>query len=274
MEPKIKIFKIAICQVKVTGNKKANLENAEKLIRKADKLFNPEMVILPEMFNCPYGYGFFKKFAEGFPGVSTNMISGLAAKLGVYIIGGSIPEADNNKIYNTSYSFDRTGKLLAKHRKIHLFDVNIRGGVSFQESRHISPGKDITVFDTDLCRTGVAICYDMRFPELIRKMALDGAQLIIIPAAFNMTTGPAHWHITARTRALDNQVFFACASPARDNDSGYEVYGHSLISDPWGNIITEASRDEEIICGEIDMEELSRIRNELPLLKHRKPELY
>ena len=144
----------------------------------------------------------------------------------------------------------------------------------FQESKHISPGKDITVFDTELCRIGVAICYDMRFPELIRKMALDGAQLIIIPAAFNMTTGPAHWHITARTRALDNQVFFACASPARDNDSGYMVYGHSLISDPWGNIITEASQSEEIICGEIDLEELSRIRRELPLLKHRKPELY
>jgi predicted amidohydrolase len=114
----------------------------------------------------------------------------------------------------------------------------------------------------------------MRFPEIIRKMALDGAQLIIIPAAFNMTTGPAHWHITARTRALDNQVFFACASPARYNDSGYEVYGHSLISDPWGNIIAEASHDEEIVCGDIDLEELIRIRRELPLLEHRKPELY
>jgi predicted amidohydrolase len=105
-------------------------------------------------------------------------------------------------------------------------------------------------------------------------MALDGAQLIIIPAAFNMTTGPAHWHITARSRALDNQVFFACASPARDDDSGYTVYGHSLITDPWGNIIAEASHDEEIVCGEIDLEELSRIRRELPLLEHRRPELY
>jgi predicted amidohydrolase len=114
----------------------------------------------------------------------------------------------------------------------------------------------------------------MRFPELIRNMVLQGAQLVIIPAAFNMTTGPAHWHITARVRALDNQIYFACASSARDASSGYIAYGHSLIADPWGNIISEASTGEEIICGSIDMKEIDRIRKELPLLKHKRFELY
>jgi omega-amidase len=264
-------FKIAICQLRVTGKKNANLDNAERSIRKAASLYSPEMVILPEMFNCPYGYGYFKRFAETYPGISTGMLSSLASELGIYIIGGSIPESSGDKIYNTSYTFDRKGRLLARHRKIHLFDVDITGGISFQESRHISPGRDMTVFDTDLCRTGIAICYDMRFPELIRKMVLDGALLIVIPAAFNMTTGPAHWHITARTRALDNQVYFACASPARDTGSGYTVYGHSLVADPWGKVIAEASHDEEIICAELDLEELKRIRKELPLLGHRRP---
>jgi omega-amidase len=267
-------FKIAICQLRVTGEKDANLDRTKRSIRKAVSLYGPEMVILPEMFNCPYGYGYFKRFAETYPGISTDMLSSLALELGIYIIGGSIPESSGGKIYNTSYAFDRKGRLLAKHRKIHLFDAHITGGISFQESRHISPGRDMTVFDTDLCRTGVAICYDMRFPELIRKMTLDGALLIIIPAAFNMTTGPAHWHITARTRALDNQVYFACASPARDTGSGYIVYGHSLIADPWGKVIIEASHDEEIICADIDLEELGRIRKELPLLEHRRPGVY
>jgi predicted amidohydrolase len=269
-----KTFKLAVCQNNVTSDKTANLAKAEHLIREAYRLHAAEMIVLPEMFNCPYGYGYFRRFAESFPGKSTDLLSGLAKELGIYIIGGSIPEAVDDNIYNTSFTFDRKGKLLARHRKIHLFDVNIKGGISFKESSHISPGSEITVFDTDICRTGVAICYDMRFPELIRKMALEGAVLIIIPAAFNMTTGPAHWHITARTRALDNQVYFVCASPARDVSAGYTVYGHSLISDPWGSIISEASTGEEVICGTIELDKLYRIRKELPLLKHKKFDLY
>ena len=269
-----KTFKLAVCQNNVTNDKSANLARVEKLIRDAYRIHSADIIVLPEMFNCPYGYGYFRKFAESFPGESSGLLSGLAQEMGIYIVGGSIPEASANNIYNTSFIFNRNGKLIARHRKIHLFDVNISGGISFQESRHISPGNEVTVFDTDLCRTGVAICYDMRFPELIRKMTLEGALLIIIPAAFNMTTGPAHWHITARTRALDNQVYFVCASPARDTSAGYTVYGHSLISDPWGKIISEASTEEEIICGTIELERLYRIRKELPLLKHKRFDLY
>ena len=260
--------------MKIDKSKGTNLYKAEELIRQAKKNHCPDIIILPEMFNCPYSYNYFVKYAESFPEETTELLSSLSNELNTYIVGGSIPEVCNGKIFNTSYTFDRNGKIVAKHRKIHLFDVNIKNSISFEESKYISPGDKITLFDTEFCRIGIAICYDMRFPELIRKMALAGARLIIIPAAFNTTTGPAHWHITARSRALDNQIYFVCASPARDTSSDYIVYGHSLIVDPWGQIISEAGEDEAIIYGKINLEEIIRIRNELPLIKHRRPEVY
>ncbi|HAJ95666.1 MAG TPA: carbon-nitrogen hydrolase [Actinobacteria bacterium] len=269
-----KKISLAICQMRIDKNKSTNLCRAEELIRQAKKNHCPDIIILPEMFNCPYSYDYFVKYAENFPGETTELLSTLSKELNTYIIGGSIPEAWNGKIFNTSYTFDRNGEIIAKHRKIHLFDVSIKNGISFEESKYISPGDEITVFDTEFCRIGIAICYDMRFPELIRKMTLAGARLIIVPAAFNTTTGPAHWHITARSRALDNQIYFICASPARDTSSDYIAYGHSLIVDPWGHIISEADEHETIIYGKINLEEITRIRNELPLIKHRRPEIY
>ncbi len=269
-----KIAKIAICQMNVTTNKLMNLQKAESMIRKAFLDNGSDIVVLPEMFNCPYDYNYFSKFSETSPGETSSMLSGIAKELNIYIIGGSIPEKDGDKIYNTSFVFGKNGKMIARHRKIHLFDINIKNSISFKESRFITPGEDITVFKTDICSIGLAICYDMRFPELIRKMTLMGADLIIVPAAFNTITGPAHWHITARVRALDNQVYFACASPARDTGSTYEAYGHSLIVDPWGSIITEAGKEETSLNAELDLREIERIRKELPLLKHRKPDIY
>ena len=274
MDLKKKNIDLAICQMKIDKEKNINLSRAERLIRKASDQQCPDIIILPEMFNCPYDYNYFDRYAESFPGETTELLSSLAKELGIYIIGGSIPEAYDGKLFNTSYTFDRNGKMIAKHRKAHLFDVNIENGISFKESKYMTPGDRVTVFDTEFCRTGIAICYDMRFPEFIRKMTLAGARLIIVPAAFNMTTGPAHWHITARVRALDNQTYFVCASPARDTSSHYIAYGHSLIVDPWGQIISEAGKDETIIHGKIDLEEITRIRSELPLIKHRRPEIY
>jgi len=131
-----------------------------------------------------------------------------------------------------------------------------------------------TVFKAGDVTLGVAICYDMRFPELMRTMVNEGAELIIIPAAFNTITGPAHWHITARARAIDNQVFFVVASPARSKELSYKAYGHSLIVDPWGTIISEAGTEEELIVADLDMKYLEKVRSELPLLKHRRNELY
>jgi omega-amidase len=264
---------VAVCQLKVTDNKKYNLNNAKKLIE-GSALHGADIIILPEMFNCPYDSSYFNRFSEKYPGETTDFLSGLAAHYSVYIVGGSIPERDGDSIYNTSYSFDRKGGLIGKHRKIHLFDVEIEGGIRFKESETITAGRDVTVIETEFCKIGIAICYDMRFPELIRKMTLSGAKIIIVPAAFNMTTGPAHWHLLARTRALDNQVYFIAASPARNEEASYAAYGHSLVVDPWGEIISEASDGQEIIFSEIDLGFVDKIRRELPLLKHRREEVY
>ncbi|MCL5070402.1 MAG: carbon-nitrogen hydrolase family protein [Actinobacteria bacterium] len=260
-------IQISVCQMSVFHDKKANLVKAKDFIINAAAA-GSKIIVLPEMFNCPYENSFFKKFAEEFPGPTTDLISSLAKDLSIYIIGGSIPEKENGKIYNTSYTFNPEGLLIGKHRKVHLFDVDISGRIKFKESDTLSYGDNVTVFETKYCKIGVAICYDMRFCELMRKMTLLGAKIIAIPASFNMITGPAHWHLLARTRALDNQVYFIAASPARNEKDIYVSYGHSLIVDPWGKIIAEKDEKEGLLHCEIDLDYVEQIRNQLPILKH------
>lgn len=178
------------------------------------------------------------------------------------------------KVYNTSFSFDREGNLIGKHRKVHLFDIDVKGGIRFMESDTLTPGQDVTIIDTEYCKIGVAICYDVRFPELSRKMALEGAKVIVLPAAFNLTTGPAHWDLTMRARALDNQVYFAAVSPARDMEGPYQAYGSSCIVTPWGEFSGKADEKETIVYGEIDLDYVDSVRDQLPLLKHRREEIY
>lgn len=266
-------FKIGVCQLNVVDSKEANIKRAEKMIREAaDK--GSQMVVLPEMFNCPYENKSFPLFAEEYPGKTTAMLSKVARELGIYLVGGSIPEREDGSIYNTSYIFDKNGDLVGKHRKMHLFDIDVEGGIRFKESDTLGSGKKVTVVDTELCPIGVAICYDMRFPELMRLMALEGAEVIIVPAAFNMTTGPAHWDLTVRTRALDNQVYFVAASPCRNLEASYHAYGHSCIVSPWGEIISEIDEKEGIIYGEVDLDLVKKIRKELPLLQHLRKDIY
>lgn len=266
-------FRIGICQLSVTADKKANVERAKQMIREA--VHNgSHIVVLPEMFNCPYENKYFPLYAEDFPGETTDMMAGLAKELGIYIVGGSIPEKDGDVIFNTCYIFDIEGKVIGKHRKMHLFDIDVEGGIRFKESDSLGSGKAVTVVETKYCKIGVAICYDMRFPELMRIMALEGAEVIIVPAAFNMTTGPVHWELLARMRALDNQVYFAAASPSRNLDASYHSYGHSCIANPWGTIISQKDETEGIVYGDIDLSLVVKVRRELPLLLHRREDVY
>ncbi|QZY56107.1 carbon-nitrogen hydrolase family protein [Crassaminicella profunda] len=266
-------LKLGVCQMKVEDDLNKNIQHAEEMIRKAAEN-GSNLVVLPEMFNCPYENKYFPIFSEKYPGKTTNMLSDLAKELGIYIVGGSIPEKDKDVFYNTSYVFDEHGNMIGKHRKVHLFDIDVEGGIKFKESDTLGYGEKVTVVDTKYCKIGVAICYDMRFPELMRLMALEGAQIIIVPAAFNMTTGPAHWEILLRARALDNQVYFIAASPCRNLDASYHAYGYSTIVDPWGKIVSQADEKECILYGEVDFEKIEKIRSELPLLKHRRTDLY
>ena len=267
------MFKIGLCQMKGSFDKNESMKTAESFIREAAEN-GAEVISLPEMWNCPYSNDYFRKYAEKADGKTVSFLSKLAAELGIYLIGGSIPELDGDKVYNTSFSFDRSGNVIGKHRKVHLFDIDVKGGIRFMESDTLTAGKDMTVIDTEYCKIGVAICYDVRFPEWFRKMALAGAKLIILPAAFNLTTGPAHWDLTMRARALDNQVYFAANSPARDEEGPYQACGVTCVADPWGEVVSHADENECIVYADIDLERIESIRQQLPLLKHRREELY
>lgn len=266
-------FTVALCQMKVVEDKAQNIEHALSMIIEAAS--QSDLVILPEMWNCPYQTTLFPEYAEEKEKSPTlNAISGAAKREDVYIVAGSIPEKHEGKIYNSSFIFNPQGEIMDVHRKVHLFDIDVPGKISFKESETLTAGNQITVVDTPLCRIGICICYDIRFSELLRLMALEGAQIIIVPGAFNMTTGPAHWKPLIQVRAVDNQVFMAAISPARDYDAFYVAYGHSMVADPWGSILKEAGTGEEIIYAPIDLDIIPKIRQELPILKNRRTDLY
>jgi len=267
-------LKIGICQMMVTNQKEVNIARAREMIEEATAA-GSRIVILPEMFNCPYSTNAFPEFAEQYPtGETIRMLKKTAKEKEIYLVGGSIPEKEGEQVFNTSFIFNPLGEMIGKHRKIHLFDVDLPSGLSFRESKTLSPGDQATVVNTPLASLGVAICYDIRFPELSRLMTLKGAQILIFPAAFNMTTGPAHWEMLFKTRAVDNQVFTVGASSARNYNAPYVSYGNSMVVDPWGNITARADEQERIIYAEIDLEYIAKIRRELPLLEHRRVDLY
>jgi predicted amidohydrolase len=265
-------LQIALCQMKVGSDKAQNVRKAVKFIEKAK---TADLVVLPEMFNCPYQTDQFPLYAEKADESPTlKAISRAAQEAKVYLVAGSIPERDQEHIYNTSFIYNPAGELIGRHRKMHLFDIDVPGQIQFKESDTLTPGEEVTVVETDFGKVGVAICYDIRFPELSRLMTLQGAELLVFPGAFNLTTGPAHWEILSRVRALDNQVYLATCSPARDEGASYVAYGHSLMVDPWGKVIDEADIGEELLYVDIDISRVGKVRQELPLLKNRRNDLY
>lgn len=266
-------FKLAVCQIETLQDKTETMDKAERMVREAAEN-GADVAVLPEMFSCPYAKGYFEKFAESAEGESVRRMAYWAREYGVVLVGGSIPERDGERLYNTCFVFDKQGNVIAKHRKAHMFDVDIKGGVSFKESDYFSPGDDICVFDTEYGRMGAAICFDMRFPELIRAMAKRGAETIIVPAQFNTTTGPAHWELTIRMRAVDNEVFFIGASAARAEDFKYQCWGHSTVADPFGRVLAACDETEQILYCDIDTDEVSRVRGELPTFNRLREDLY
>lgn len=266
-------FTLALCQMGEAEEKEAGYLKAEKMIKMA-KEAGAQIVALPEMWCCPYSGDYFRSYSEGEDGRTVAFMREMAASKDIYLVGGSIPERDNNKVYNTSFIFDRSGNIIGRHRKAHLFDIDVEGGIKFMESETLTAGDKVTVVDTEYGKMGVAICYDVRFPEMIRKMTLDGAEWVVLPGAFNMTTGPMHWTMTMRARALDNQIYFAAVSPARVEDAAYTSYGHSVVVDPWGALVIQAGEGEDVVVADIDTEYVKSIRRQLPLLQHRREDLY
>jgi len=273
-------FKLALIQLAVSTSKADNLFRAGKLIKEASEK-GAKVIALPECFNSPYGLKYFPEYAEHIPdGPSSEILSKCAKENKVYLIGGSIPElgdeeqSEKNKLFNTCTVWGPTGALIGKHRKTHLFDINIPGKITFQESQVLSPGNQLTVIHTEFCKIGIGICYDMRFPEMAQVYARKGCEVLVYPGAFNMTTGPAHWQILQQGRAVDNQVYMATCAPARDEGADYVAWGHSMVVSPWGNILAEADAQESVIYADIDLDQLKEIRNQIPISVQRRDELY
>lgn len=284
-------MKLALIQIAAQTEKEASLQLAESYIRKA-AAEGADLAVLPEMFCCPYSTENFPVYAESENGMCRTRMAAAARENRIFLVAGSMPELDSDgRVYNTSYVFDREGKQIARHRKVHLFDINVEGGQYFRESDTLSAGDQITTFEIETTefensgkssascssslRCGLMICYDIRFPEFAMKMAQKGASLIIVPAAFNMTTGPAHWELLFRARALDDQVFMAGCSQARNAEAGgYISYGHSIVVSPWGEVLAQMDEREGMIIQEIDLSVPDRIREQLPVLKQRRTDLY
>uniref|UniRef100_A0A2K5KMU9 Omega-amidase NIT2 n=1 Tax=Cercocebus atys TaxID=9531 RepID=A0A2K5KMU9_CERAT len=242
-------FHLALIQLQISSIKSDNVTRACSFIQEAATQ-GAKIVSLPECFNSPYGMKYFPEYAEKIPGESTQKLSEVAKECSIYLIGGSIPEEDAGKLYNTCAVFGPDGTLLAKYRKIHLLTL--------------IPGDSFSTFDTPYCRVGLGICYDMRFAEL------RGCQLLVYPGAFNLTTGPAHWELLQRSQAVDNQVYVATASPARDDKASYVAWGHSTM----GEVLAKAGTEEAIVYSDIDLKKLVEIRQQIPVFRQKRSDLY
>ena len=266
-------IKIACLQTHVYEDKYENIEKFAELIGDGAAR-DADIISLPEMWNCPYRTEMFPEYAEPEGGDSWLAMSTIARKNGKYIIGGSVPESEDGKVYNTCFVFDREGRQIGKHRKVHLFDIYAHGQQVFKESDTLTGGSEFCAFDTEWCKMGVNICFDIRFPESSRLLALQGAKVIFNPAGFNMTTGPVHWELGFRQRAVENQVYMVGTSAARDTGGAYVAYGHSIITDPWGDVIMQMDEKPGVTVTEIDLDYIDTIRSKLPLLTARRTDIY
>ncbi len=265
-------FKLGVCQIHISDEKAANLKRAREMILQAAAC-GCVVAVLPEMFNCPYDNEYFVRFAETAPdGETLQMLSTTAREAEITIVGGSIPEKSGDDLYNTAFVFGPDGTLLGRQRKLHLFDVELESLV-FRESDTLRPGTGLNVINTPVGVFGIAICFDVRFPEVFRALVLKGAQVVVVPAAFNTITGPAHWELLLRARAVDNQVYTVGACGAHHPEARYAYYGHSLVADPWSTVIARLNEQPGLLVADIDPDILEKIRAELPLLKSRRNDL-
>ncbi|MCJ1483349.1 hypothetical protein MMC06_003516 [Schaereria dolodes] len=277
-------LKLALVQLATGSDKSVNLSRARSKVLEASKA-GASLIVLPECFNSPYGCQYFPSYAETLlpspptkeQSPSYHAMSSLAVESKSYLLAGSIPEVveSTEKYYNTSLLFSPEGQLLATHRKVHLFDISIPGKITFRESDVLSPGNKLTLVDVPpYGKIAMAICYDIRFPELATIAARKGCFLLLYPGAFNLTTGALHWSLQARARAMDNQVYVALCSPARDMEASYHAWGHSMAVDPNAQVLTEAGEGEEIVYADLQGETIEETRKGIPLYHQRRFDVY
>jgi nitrilase len=254
----------------------ANLATCARLLRQARQR-GAELAVLPENFAF-MGMKEHDKFAvaeslNDAPGKIQSALLALARETGLWIIGGGLPERVEQEagfVHNTLIACSPAGDLAARYRKVHLFDVDIPGGAQFKESGSVAPGTDAVTLETPWGKIGLTICYDLRFPELYRRLTRAGARILVVPAAFTLHTGKDHWKPLLQARAIENQCFVLAPGQYGKAFEGRVSWGHSMIIDPWGTVLAEAPDRECAILAELDFEHQDKIRRELPVLAHQR----
>jgi len=268
-------IRVACIQMTSRADKAANLETAQRLVAQAAST-GADIVVLPEKWNAIGDASVYHATAELLEGgESVAAMSDWARTHGITLVGGSIAERreGREKLSNTSILFDPGGQIVAVYRKIHLFDVEV-AGVVYRESEAEEPGEEPVVAEVEDWRIGLTVCYDVRFPELYRILALGGAQLVTVPAHFTTPTGKDHWHVLLRARAIENQLYVAAAAQIGETLPGKPAYGRSLIADPWGVVLAQAPDEQTVIAAELDRAHLEQIRAKLPSLANRQSAAY
>jgi len=264
-------MRVAVCQLNAREDRKANLAVAEELLTRA-AAGGADFAVLPEYVDY-LGPAATAPPPEPVDGEFAEFFAGIARRLGMWVLAGSFHETgpDERHTYNTSLVFDRSGTLAAVYRKIHLYDVEIPGRVSYRESDGVAPGTEPVVVTVDGVPVGLSICYDLRFPELYRHLAVTGgAQLLVVPAAFMLHTGRDHWEVLLRARAIENQCFVAAAGQIGDHEPRRTCFGRSMIIDPWGTVLAQAPDTIGVTFADLDFDRLRTIRAELPSLANRR----
>ncbi len=267
-------LRVAAIQMSSTLAKEENKEAAEALVREAASA-GAALVALPELWSCHGLEEVYRQNAEPVPGPTTNSLGDLARELGIYLLGGSILEGNRGaqRLSNTSTFFDPSGAMAAVYRKIHLFDVKVSDR-EYVESANISPGSEIVTAKAGPATLGLSVCYDVRFPELYRLLALRGAEILAVPAAFTLQTGKDHWEVLLRARAVENQAFVLAPAQWGQKADGRWTYGRSMIVDPWGTVLAQCPDRDGHALATLDLDYLDRFRDEFPALANRRPQAY
>jgi nitrilase len=266
-------MRIGLVQMNSRQDKAANLAAAEQGVDKVARQ-GVDLVLLPEMFNHLGTDEANAQAAEEIPGPSTEWAREQARRSGIFVHLGSIIERRGEGNFNTSVVYDRNGEEVARYSKLHLFDIVLPDGSEYLESEAVTPGDRISLFDCEGVMTGLAICYDLRFPELFRALAEAGAQLFLLPAAFTVPTGMYHWEPLLRARAIENGCYVAACGQWGPWARGKQTYGHSMVVDPWGTIIAHCREGVDTLAVDLDMDYLRSVRERMPVLRHRRRDLF
>lgn len=267
-------MKVAAIQLNPQDNKEENISSALQYVREAANN-GAEFIVLPEYVDFMGEDSKKVMLGETIPGPTSNAFASVAKEYNIYLLCGSILEkADDKRVYNSSMLINGNGEIIATYRKLHLYDAIFEGRYTIKESDTIKPGNDVVTAETDFGTIGLTICYDIRFPELFRSLALRGSKVIFVPAAFPLYTGAHHWEILLRARAIENQCYIVAAGQFGIAPPDHVEFGNSMIIDPWGTVLARAPEKEAIIIENLDLGYIDQVRGKIPCLNHRRPSVY